>query len=332
VTAAILWGSYLDSDSATEAFEDRVGKTMSLVHIGYPWADGRASDGTPRWIPFPRAVLDAHWQAGRLVMLDWGSWDLRSGFSLPGIVRGEYDAYLHGFAQAAASWRHPFMLRFNGEMNGWWQAWSDRDRDGRPLNGNRPGDFVRAWNKVHQIFATEAASNVTWLWCANVLAPPGARVTTAPEQLGSYYPGDLTVDWLGFDTFNWAGARDHPWMSFDQIMTGSQLPGWYGNSYATISALAPTKPMAVCEFACDERGGDKAAWIGDALRVLPVRFPRIRALSWFDRNVDGAEWSLTSRTDGLAVAAFKAAIAAPLYVAGGSLRMPQDLAPVPAFS
>ena len=46
----------------------------------------------------------------------------------------------------AQEWGHPFFLRFDWEMNGFWFPWSEG------VNGNKPGEFVAAWRHVHDIF------------------------------------------------------------------------------------------------------------------------------------------------------------------------------------
>ena len=65
-------------------------------------------------------------------------------------------------------------------------------------NGNRPGQFVRAWRHVHDIFTAEHATNVNG--CG---APWPARVRRIST---SEYPGDSYVDVLGLSGFN-GGTR-----------------------------------------------------------------------------------------------------------------------------
>jgi mannan endo-1,4-beta-mannosidase len=305
--SGVLWGVYLTPSASLDDFERGVRKRTSLAHVAYPWATGAT------WLGFQQEVLTSHVSAGRVVLMDWGSWDLQRGFPLQAIVRGTYDAFLNQFAEDVASWGQPLLLRFDGEMNGWWQPWADRDRWGHADGQRQPGDFVRAWRKVHDVFKIAGASNVEWVWCANCLAPAASGLSTGVDALTSYFPGDDVVDWTGLDVYNWGGARQEPWLSLRQLLLGDGAETWRADSYNAIAELAPDKPMALCELACDTRGGDKAAWITDALAVIPSEFPRIRAVSWFDWSQDGAEWSLGLPTDGSAAAAFRRGIAAAAY-------------------
>ena len=69
------------------------------------------------------------------------------------------------------------------------------------------------------------------------------------------------------------------------------------------------------EVSSTEIGGSKAAWITDALtKTLPRKFPRIRALLWFNWNADSMDWVLESSPK--AKSAFAAAIASSYYRAG----------------
>ena len=54
------------------------------------------------------------------------------------------------------------------------------------------------------------------------------------------------------------------------------------------------QPVLIAETASAEEGGDKADWIRRALlHDLPIRFPRVRGLVWFDENKE-REWSVSS--------------------------------------
>ena len=86
------------------------------------------------------------------------------------------------WATAAKAWGHPFFLRFDHEMNGNWQfPWAEL------LNGNKPGDYVKAWRHVHDMFTSLGATNVSWVWCPNV-----SGGSTRP--MAQLYPGDAYVD------------------------------------------------------------------------------------------------------------------------------------------
>ena len=97
----------------------------------------------------------------------------------------------------------------------------------------------------------------------------------------------------------------------------------FGSTYDRIQRIAPDKPVLIGETASTEQGGSKATWITDLLSAqLPRRFPNVKGVTWFNKKDPGIKedpdgWLLDSSTR--ALAAFKAAIAAP-YFAGPSFR------------
>ncbi len=218
-------------------------------------------------------------------------------FQLSDIVEGHHDAYIRKFAEAAKAWGHPFFLRFDWEMNGGWFAW------GEGVNGNKAGEYVAAWRHVHDIFTQVGATNVTWVWCPNV--DPENQM----QDLSRLYPGDSYVDWTGLDGYNWGTnpARPDRWRSFDSL---------YSSTYKKITGtIAPSKPLMISEVGSTEYGGSKAAWIKDMLAKIPVDYPKIRGVLWFDKFDDGMDWPI--ETSASATAAFAEGLQNPAYAGNG---------------
>jgi hypothetical protein len=66
------------------------------------------------------------------------------------------------------------------------------------------------------------------------------------------------------------------------------------------------------EVASTEVGGSKAPWIKDALIYkLPLRFPGVKAIVWFNWNVRDIDWAIESSP--AAQKAFAQAIASNYY-------------------
>ncbi len=269
--AGYYWGALVDGVpfemSKLTAFEDATGRKVDVVHWGQPWTDtGQAQ-------AFPAGVMDRVWQHGSIPLLDWGSADPAKGldqpdFRLAQIYQGKYDSYIRTWANAAKAWGNPFFLRFDHEMNGWWFSWDEQ------LNGNQPGDFVKAWRHVHDIFTQVGATNVTWVWCPNIIG--NSKLT----PLFELYPGANYVDWVGMDGFNWGSDSGAYWQTFDQV---------FADTYERFHTLAPGTPIMIAEVASSEKGGplgmpaSKAAWIRDAFtNQLPSNFPEVKAVVWFN--------------------------------------------------
>lgn len=301
----ILWGAWIDGDRwgygdapwdarTIDRFEAQANQHVSILHWGQPWYWGNVPQ------PFHASNLEAVRRRGAIPLVSWASWELDRGgsndqpaFQLQDIIAGSHDPYIRSWARGAKAWGEPFFLRFNHEMNGTWYPWSEA------RNGNRPGEYVRAWRHVHDIFASVGADNVTWVWSPNTVYPGSI-------PLAGLYPGDAYVDWVAIDGYNWGTNPIKPsgWRSFSQI---------FRPTYDSLGALAPSKPVMIAEVGSSESGGSKAAWIADALSVqLPTAFPRIKALVWFDWNADGMDWVVESSDS--ARSAFAAGIASPSYV------------------
>jgi len=266
--------------NAVTYFEQMLGKGMSLIEFSSPWRDCNRKPCTP--YKFPNEAMDSIRGHGSIPVFSWGSESSPStgpeqpDFQLAKIAGGEFDSYIAQFATEARDWGHPFFLRFDWEMNGNWFPWSQL------ANGNSTGQFVAAWRHVHDVFAAVGATNATWVWCP--YADTAKRIKRNP--LKPLYPGDAYVDWTCLDAYNWGlnSVNPRPWRSFAQL---------FDPAYTSIvKKVAPRKPMMLGEFATSPYGGHKAAWIRQMFEKLPRKYPRIRALIYFDTVDRGVDWPL----------------------------------------
>jgi Glycosyl hydrolase family 26 len=285
--------------NAVSYFEQMLGKGMSLIEFSSPWRDCNRIPCLP--YKFPTEAMDSIRGHGSIPVFSWGSESSPStgpeqpDFQLAKIAGGAFDSYIADFATEAREWGHPFFLRFDWEMNGNWFPWSQL------VNGNGPGQFVAAWRHVHDIFAAVGATNATWVWCP--YADTAKRIKRNP--LKPLYPGDAYVDWTCLDAYNWGlnAVNPRPWRSFAQL---------FDPAYASIvKKVAPSKPMMLGEFATSPYGGHKAVWIRQMFEKLPRKYPRIRALIYFDSVDRGVEWPL--ETSPSATQAFAKGIRKGIY-------------------
>ncbi len=302
----IYWGAWIGDQltgspppwdmSAISQFEQRVGKGLSLIEFASPFAD---CSSTPcSFYPFPAAGMDAIRSYGAIPFLSWSSASTPAEVTLPDfqladIIDGSYDAYIRSFAEEAATWGHPFFLRYDWEMNGPWFPWHEG------VNGNQPGEFVAAWHHVHDIFDEVGATNANWVWC------PYADSSHRYGPLKRYWPGVAYVDWTCLDGYNFSKTpvNPHPWMSFDEI---------FGPSYRTVvKRIAPHKPMLVGEMASNGGGQGKADWIRRMFSLLRSDYGRVRGLIWFDQFDRGINWPLETSRD--VTSAFAQGIRPPAF-------------------
>ncbi|HEU5254028.1 MAG TPA: glycosyl hydrolase [Solirubrobacterales bacterium] len=307
----ILWGA-LVSDQLTghqapwdmggpRKLEAMLGKRMSLLHFMAPFA--HCSDSGCGFYRFPAEEMQTIRSHGAIPFFSWSSQSIPSSeaqpdYQLGDVIAGRYDGYIRDWAKDAKRWGRPFFLRFNWEMNGDWFPWAEG------TNGNRRGEFVRAWRHVHDLFAEVGATNPIWVWCPNVDFEGNL------QDLRSVYPGGDYVEWTCLDGYNSGTnpAKPDRWRSFDQL---------YRRSYdEVVEEIAPGKPMILGEIASTEQGGSKARWIAEMLRALPAEYPLVRGLVWFDKFENGMDWPL--ETSQSAIEAFAAGIQGPAYAAGGS--------------
>ncbi len=246
------------------------------------------------------------WQQGRLPMMTWESRPIDAGndsteapaYSLPKIIRGDFDAYLHQYAKDIVATGLPLAIRLDHEMNGIWYPWSETDGKGNSINGNNVGDYANMWRHVHDVFQQEGANNlVIWVWAPNIVNNvPAAH--KAPGYLQSLYPGDGYVDWVGLSGYLRPPYKPDNNFTFDYTFKPSldELRG------------ITKKPILLAEVGASETDGHKAAWITSFFQALGrPENDDIIGFSWFNlavtSYVEGVratnDWRVDSRADSL---------------------------------
>jgi beta-mannanase len=278
----------LQNRSVLTAFEQDVQKPVAIIMWYQGWG---VMDGTQNFQPIWMNNVRNH---GSIPMVSWEPWLYTAGvnqpaYSLQHIINGGFDTYIKNWAKDSKAWGHPYFLRFAAEMNGTWFPWSEYE------NNNRPDDYVKAWQHVHDIFTANSVTNVTWVWSPNI-----EYAGSIPLQ--GLYPGSAYVDWIGMDGYNQGVVFGHSWRTFSQV---------FRPTYDAILSLSHGKPLMIAETASAEQGGDKAAWITDAFATqMPQDFPAIQAVIWFNESKE-TDWRVESSP--AAQAAFAKAIALGVY-------------------
>ena len=315
-TPSVYYGVYvpgwLDKLCALRTFEIHAQKKVSIVMWYQGWG---LTDGTQY---FQEAWMNNVRDHGSIPMITWEPWLYtdpgganQPNYQLSDIINGDFYTYIKKWAEDSKAWGHPYFLRFAHEMNGNWFPWSEQ------VNGNQPGQYVQAWQYVHNIFTSRGVTNVTWVWSPNI-------EYAGSIPLEGLYPRDSYVDWMGMDGYNWGtvphGGTVTGWQTFSQVFT---------QTYATITALS-TKPLMVAETASTEEGGSKADWITDAYSTqIPGNFEKIKAVIWFNENKE-TDWRIESSLD--AQNAFAAAIQSSFYATNQYSSLSISPIPIPSLS
>jgi hypothetical protein len=268
--------------TAVDAFTAATHHQPAALQYSVGWAHDQFDAG------HLRAIVDRH----MLPIIGWEPWDYQLGqtqpaYRLSAITSGRYDDYIRSWATGLAAVRMPVVMRFAHEMNGDWYPWCEQS------NGNRPGDYVKAYRHVYDIFTAAGADNVSWMWSPNVTYPGAA-------PLSDLYPGVSYVDWIGLSGYyGTAGVTEYT--SFDRIFDGT----------LTELSTFTNKPVVIAETSATNATGQQARWITEMFRDLPAH-PSVIGVIWFEA-VKEIDWRIADHP--AAASAFAAGSADPRYAA-----------------
>ena len=299
----IYWGGQIGTQftgeqapwdmGAVSAFEELTRKPPSLISFASPFADCDGS--TCLFNNFPTTPLENARTHGSIPFFSWnssgGDGATQPAFRLARIIDGSYDAYIRAFAEKSREWGHPYFLRFNWEMNGFWFPWSEG------VNGNKSGEFVNAWRHVHNIFVASGATNATWVWCPNVDFTRNLVPLKASTQAMTTSTGPAST-----------------------ASTGARPPTQPAGRTSTRSSTKPTSGAEDRSRKADgdRRGSRRGAWRLEgaldrtSLGIIPSKYRKIRGLIWYDEKDQGMHWPIESSP--AATHAFAKGIARQVYM------------------
>jgi mannan endo-1,4-beta-mannosidase len=206
------------------------------------------------------------------------------GYRLSAIAAGKFDTDLKLLAKQIKSLKKGAIVRPMPDPNTPWYAWSGT------VNGNRPGDYVRAWKHVRKVLVKTAGKKVKLLWSVYGRSVPDNKA----NAMSVYFPGAKQVDLVGADAYNFGNAQGLTWT------TPADL---FAPAYGTLQKLAKKKPFWISETGSTAKGGDKGAWIG-ALGQLGKTMPKLAGVVWYDVRDSTGDFRVPR--SGAAAAAFKA--------------------------
>ena len=260
--SGMLLGTYISlsgqsTEAAIEQREAAMGHRYNLQLTYYNWDSLFPDSG--------EATIVAH---GRTPVVTWygPGKDADDPRTLAEVINGSDDGWIRQQAEAIKDFGHRIYLRLMPEMNGTWY---------HGFSGN-PAAYVAAWQRIHRLFAQEAVTNVTWVWCPNI----------DPDDWDQYYPGNSNVDIIGIDGFS---NTKYGYQTFEQMFS------------SFLQHYAGRKPLMIVETATNSGNGDAAAGSGSAASFISgmhsylkdVAGPRygMVAVCWFDTdNTDNFDW------------------------------------------
>ncbi len=225
--------------------------------------------------PVKNAVLAAFASTGATPVVDW------SCISDASVIDGSQDSLISTYAAQLKSYGRPVFLRWFWEMN-----LVNGTRASTCLAGLGAAGYVQAWQHIRTIFEQVGATNVAFVWCPSIVSPDFA----AP-----FYPGDQYVDWIGFD-----GYDRHQ----DPNMLTTQFLPFYDHW------LPNGKPIMIGETGATT---DQATYLANLSVNLPVSFPQIHAVLYYDSE-SSSDWTLANSTGNLGLSQFRAMGRMPYFM------------------
>jgi mannan endo-1,4-beta-mannosidase len=170
------------SYTGVETFAQAVGRQPDLVSYYSGWGEN-----------FKKAFAKTAESHGSTTIVQVDP----TNISMASIAAGIYDSYLTKFAKDVAAFKAPIVVSFGHEMNGYWYSWG--------YGRTSPADFIAAWRHIVDLFRSNGANNVKWLWQVNSLSSRTSPVHT-------WWPGSQYVTWVGISGYYYV-----PGATFDNI-------------------------------------------------------------------------------------------------------------------
>jgi mannan endo-1,4-beta-mannosidase len=182
--------------------------------------------------------------------------------SIAAIASGKYDGYLRTYAKAVRAFRHPVIISFGHEMNGYWYSWG--------YTHTSPAVFVDAWRHIVTLFRALGTRNVTWLWTINTIHPNAGGPSPA-----AWWPGSSYVTWIGMDGY--------------YLNSPSVFASVFGPTIGAVRAFTH-EPILIAETAATPAAGQPAK-IADLF--AGTRLYGLLGFVWFDTAGD-VDWRLNT--------------------------------------
>ncbi|AEV69659.1 beta-mannanase [Acetivibrio clariflavus DSM 19732] len=255
------WLGSQPTDAGIKELNQLQGRNLDIVHMFINWSTN---------FDFVRPHADAVYANNAILLITWEPWE----YDTVQIMNGNADSYIRRMAQDMKYYGKEIWLRPLHEANGDWYPWAIGYAGGKNTNST----YIAAFRRIVDIFRSEGANNVKWVFnvnCNNV--GPNTSFT-------GIYPGDNYVDYTSIDGYNWGTTQSwgSKWQSFDEI---------FSEAYNSLRNY--NKPIIIAEWASAEIGGNKAQWITDSFNRIKSSYDKIFAAVWFNHNKE-TDWRINS--------------------------------------
>jgi len=226
--------------------------------------------------------FEAAWSNGYTVFLNLETiwWNAAQ------IAQGDADYYLTLWADAYRNWAAQGGGRFAyiaplQEMNscasgGCWTTY-----------GGDPAGFKAAYARIRQIFASRGVTDEMVEW---VFAPNGWSSTRYDYPFESYYPGDDSVDVVGFSAYNFGYYPPYTDWAWPQEVYNPPTAPPEGQYLDRMRLMAPNKPIFIAQTATSSyyAGGipsvnKKNQWLREGYTYL-AHYPGVRAIIYLNQG------------------------------------------------
>ncbi|MDP4181176.1 MAG: glycosyl hydrolase [Bacillota bacterium] len=260
------WLGTEPTDNGIKDFNQLENRNLDIAHMFINWSTNFDSIKT---------YANAVYANDAILLLTWEPWE----YDTVQIMNGNADSYIRKMAQDMKSYGKEIWLRPLHEANGNWYPWAIGYDGGKNTNST----YISAFRHIVDIFRSEGANNVKWIFninCSNV--GPNTSYT-------GHYPGDNYVDYNSIDGYNWGTTQSwgSTWQSFDEIFLSPY------NSLKNYN-----KQILIAEWASTEVGGNKAQWITDSFNKIRSSYDKIFAEVWFSHNKE-TDWRINSSESAL---------------------------------
>lgn len=256
------WIGRWPTSKGISGFEKLQGRHLDVLNIFIDWGMNFENF---------KNTLDEIYNNKSIAMLSWEA----IGLTTVDIASGIKDDYIRQMAKDLKLFEKEIWVGTMHEVNGNWYPWCIGDS-----TINTKDTYIRAFRHIVDIFRTEGAYNVKWLYNID------SDNVGANSSFMFQYPGDDYVDIISINGYNWGTSTTKfscEWRTFDEV---------YYPAYEAVKVT--NKPIILGEWSSTETGGDKAEWIEDAFDKLnSEKYSQIKAVIWFNEKKE-TDWRINS--------------------------------------